>query len=138
MLITGKIKDIQKNSPGRDIYTVVLEKTRKGKKILIPVTFWGRLSWDIQSGKIPGPVGYARPVGQPFLKIGMRVDIQAYIYGKPVISNGKQFWDTYIVAESWRPYKAGSKRYREIANKDTGEIIKRKAELPRGYDYGQA
>jgi hypothetical protein len=120
MLITGKIKEIEKNSD-KDIYTVILEKTRKEKKILIPIIFWGHLSKD------------ANPLSNK-MTIGQRIDIQVYCYGKPIIASGKRFWNAYIVAESWRPYIKGSKRYRKIVNKDTGEIIKRKDELPKEYD----
>jgi hypothetical protein len=112
MIISGKIKLIQKTDPVKDIYTVVLSKTRKNKKILVPVTFWGHLSSLV-----------------PKLLIGTCYDIQFYTYGKEAINKGKAFWNTYLVAEKIRIHAKGNKNYKEIVNKDTGEVIKQKGKF---------
>lgn len=112
MILSGKIKLIQRSDLTKDIYTVVLSKTRKGKKILIPIIFWGHMSAVV-----------------PKLLIGTSYDISIYVYGKESIVHGVAFWKSYIVAENIRLHKAGNKSYKEVVNKSTGEIIKQKGKF---------
>ena len=108
MIITAKIKRIEK-SVKSGWYTVVLTKTRQGKHLDIPV-FFGQKFWKtIESGT---------------LKEGMKIDVTFFMYGK---KNG-DWWNSYIVAERWRPYVKGQDRFKEVVTKN-GEIIKRKNEF---------
>lgn len=114
MLITGKVNSIIQPDDNRDIYILVLSKKRRNKPIEIAIIFWGKLSDTIKNN---------------FIKIGDKIDIQFYAYSKTYIYKGKQNFNSYLVAESWRPYVKGKERYREVVNQNTGEIIKRKGEL---------
>lgn len=106
MIINGKIKLIEK-SVKSGWYTVVLTKTRQGKVLEIPI-FFGQKFWQsIETG---------------LLKVGMRVDITIFLYGKKT----GDWWNSYIVADHWRPYVKGADRFKEITNPKTGEIIKLK------------
>ncbi len=114
MIITGKVKNIEKPDPSREIYTVELVKTRHKKVISIAITVWGRVADHIDE-----------------LKIGERWDFQVYVYSKDSISGGRKWWNSYIVAERMRKYVPGAERSVTVANRETGEVItKRKGEIP--------
>lgn len=114
MLITGKVTDILKSDPNRDIFIIVITKTRNKKKIEIAIVFWGKHSQAVIDG---------------FIKIGMKIDIQFYLYSKKVIKYGQTFYNSHIVAENWREYKKGKDRFKEVPNK-FGEAIKIKGKIP--------
>jgi hypothetical protein len=108
MIITAKIKLIEK-SVKSGWYTVVLTKMRKGQRIDIPI-FFGQKFWgSIEHGNI---------------RVGLRVDVTCFVYGK----KQGDWWNTYCVAENWRPYVSGQARSREIVVKSTGEVFTKNGE----------
>ena len=109
MIITAKIKLIEK-SVKSGWYTIVLTKERKGQRIDIPI-FFGQKFWhSIENGSI---------------YVGLRIDVTCFVYGK---KNG-DWWNTYCVADNWRPYVSGQSRNKEIVNRKTGEIINKKGDF---------
>ena len=114
MVITGKIKDIEQ-SVKEGWLTVVLTKQRKGKNIDIPIFFASK---------------YRQQVSDQTLRIGLRVDVACFVYGK----KRGDWWSTYLVANYYREHKVGQKNYKEIANKKTGEIIKLKDQFETDYN----
>jgi len=115
MLLTGKVKSIERPDPQKTIFMVELEKTRRKKKISIAITVWGHLSERIDE-----------------IKIGKRFDFQIYVYSRDTIRDGRKWWNSYIVAENFREYVPGAERSVTVANQETGEVIvTRKGEIPR-------
>ncbi len=114
MLITGKVLKIMKEDENRNIYTVILSKSRKGKNIEIAIVFWGKHAQSIEDNRI---------------KLNDKIDIQVYAYSKSYFYKDKERYNSYLVAESWRHYVKGKERYKEIINQKTGEVIKRKGEI---------
>jgi hypothetical protein len=114
MLITGKVKAIERPDPQKTIFMVVLEKTRRGKKIEIAITIWGHLANRINE-----------------INIGERWDFQVYVYSKSSLYQGKNWWNTWIVAERFRKYVPGAERSVTVADQNTGEVkVTRKGEIP--------
>jgi hypothetical protein len=114
MLLTGKVNAIEKPNPQKNIYIVELGKTRHKKKISIAITVWGRLAERIEE-----------------IKIGERWDFQVYLQSKARMYQGRNYWDSWIMAERMRKYVPGAERSVTVANQETGEVItKRKGEIP--------
>jgi hypothetical protein len=114
MLITGKIKEVQQPDPAKTIFMVVLEKTRRKKKIEIAITVWGHLADRVKE-----------------MQIGERWDFQVYVYSKSNMYQGRNWWNTWIVAERFRKYVPGAERSVTVADQNTGELkVTRKGEIP--------
>lgn len=113
MIINGKIKYIEQSHKDGWL-TVVLGKTRKGKHLEIPIFFASK---------------YRQSVTDQELRVGMRIDVSCFAYGK----KRGVWWSTYLVASYFREYKVGQQRYKEVVNEKTGEIVKLKDQFDTDY-----
>lgn len=117
MVITGRIKYLEQSHKDGWV-TVVLTKSRKGKKIEIPVFFQSKYRQDVSEQK---------------LRIGLMIDIKCFVYGK----KRDMWWNTYCVAEYYRTHEKGKRNNIEVVNHKTGEIIKLKNNFQPSYKERQ-